>query len=83
MDIWLQYLSFFGCGMDSGDADQVIPFIGTRINVDTISEKLHLETTVNYTAWYHDSQVNHVNINYNFLYTAVFFGLEQILLLGA
>ncbi|CAM6118109.1 unnamed protein product [Calypogeia fissa] len=41
----------------SGDADQVVPFIGTRINADTIAKRLHLETTVNYTAWYHDRQV--------------------------
>ncbi|KAL2634330.1 hypothetical protein R1flu_005809 [Riccia fluitans] len=41
----------------SGDADQVVPFIGTRKNFDELSNRLELPTTVNYTAWYHGKQV--------------------------
>ncbi|BBN05140.1 serine carboxypeptidase-like clade II [Marchantia polymorpha subsp. ruderalis] len=41
----------------SGDADQVVPFIGTRTNINDLAKSLKLKPTVDYTAWYHQKQV--------------------------
>ncbi|XP_002972549.2 serine carboxypeptidase-like 42 isoform X2 [Selaginella moellendorffii] len=41
----------------SGDADSVVPFLGTRTIIDSIVNRLRLKTLVPYSAWYSQSQV--------------------------
>lgn len=41
----------------SGDADTVVPFIGTRKQINELASLLNLQTTVPYSAWFQDGQV--------------------------
>ena len=42
----------------TGDQDSVIPCMGTRRLVDRLAKTLGLKTTVPYSSWFVDKQVN-------------------------
>ncbi|XP_002990798.2 serine carboxypeptidase-like 42 [Selaginella moellendorffii] len=41
----------------SGDEDAVVPFLGTRVNVNSLAQELKLRTTASYKAWFLRTQV--------------------------
>lgn len=41
----------------SGDQDSVIPLLGTRTLVNKLAKALRLNTTLPYSAWFHNHQV--------------------------